>query len=295
MGGSMILVSAAGGNQGKRLLPKLASLGCTVRALRRSAHKDNELLALGAKEVIVGDASNRTFLQTAMKGVDTVYHVGPSAHPLEREMGFAMIDIAREMDVGHFIYSSVLHPTLSKLIQHRSKRDIEEYLIESGVNYTVLQPSDYMMPLLLKTAFDDGVFELSFNLKRRQAMIDLDDLAEVASKTIMERRKHFGATYELSSPGAHSADDIAQTIARVTGRTISTKLVSPDKFLQDFFTDKNIEAYKYQSAVFQAITQWYNQHDFPGNSNILEWLLERPPTTLEEFITREWNRYKLLN
>jgi uncharacterized protein YbjT (DUF2867 family) len=52
-----ILVTAAGGNQGKILIPKAAKAGFTVRAMRRSKDAD-ELLAIGASEVVIGDASN---------------------------------------------------------------------------------------------------------------------------------------------------------------------------------------------------------------------------------------------
>jgi NADPH:quinone reductase-like Zn-dependent oxidoreductase len=52
-----ILVTAAGGNQGKILVPKAAKAGFTVRAMRRSKCAD-ELLAIGASDVVIGDASN---------------------------------------------------------------------------------------------------------------------------------------------------------------------------------------------------------------------------------------------
>lgn len=42
------------------------------------------------------------------------------------------------------MYSSVLNPQLRKLMNHDCKRHVEEYLIESGLNFTVLQPSHFM-------------------------------------------------------------------------------------------------------------------------------------------------------
>jgi uncharacterized protein YbjT (DUF2867 family) len=293
----MILLTAAAGNQGKILLPKLVAAGHKVRAVRTTPGRDYELRELGAVEVLVGDAADRSFLRCALKDIDTVYHVGPSAHPLEQEMGFALVDLASEFGVLHLVYSSVLHPALSRLLQHKIKRNIEERIIESGINFTILQPSDYMMPMLVRPAFSKGVFELSFDLKRRQAMIDLEDLADVSTKVLSEGAHHWGATYELTAPGAYSAYDFASSIAKATGRPIDVRRINSREFLNDFFlTDTHGKnRYKHQYAVFEAISMWYSQHDFIGNSNVLEWLLGRPPTTLDDFIAREWDRFSAEN
>ena len=82
----MILVTAAYGNQGQRLIPLLARAGKKVRAMRASGDLE-ALRVLGAAEAIHGDASDPATLARAMEGVETVYHVGPSLHPREEEMG----------------------------------------------------------------------------------------------------------------------------------------------------------------------------------------------------------------
>ncbi len=270
----------------------LRKAGHEVRALRNAPGREEELLRLGATEVIVGDAADRSVLRRALDGIDTVYHIGPSAHPREREMGLAMVDVARETGVGHLIFNSVLHAIASKLIQHKTKRDVEEHLIESGVNFTILQPSDYMLLALLGTAFDSGVFKLSWDLNRLQAMIDLHDLAEVVVKMTNEREKHFGATYELTAPGAYSAHDIGAAIARVIGKPIAVEQVSTEGFRDSFYDDADSRnGARYQYGVFRAITAWYGQYDFVGNANVLTWLLGREPTSLESFIVREWKRH----
>jgi uncharacterized protein YbjT (DUF2867 family) len=289
----VILVTSAYGNQGRILIPKLHGAGQVIRALRMTPGRDHELGQLGADEVFAGDASDRSTLRLAVRGVSTIYHIGPSAHPSEREMGIAIIDAARDEGVSHFIFSSVLHPGVSKLIQHKIKRDIEEHLIESGLSFTILQPSDYMLPLLLKPAFMTGVFELSWDLNRRQAMIDLHDLAEVVVTVARERECHFGATYELTAPGAHSAHDIAAALSTTTGRSIHAAQVTPEAYLDAFYGAGRRNDFRHQYAVFRAISLWYSQYDFVGNSNVLTWLLGRAPTTLQEFVEREWNIHRV--
>lgn len=283
---------AAYGNQGRILIPKLRSAGFKVRAFRASSGRDDELLELGATEVISGDAADRSVLQKALAGVDTVYHVGPTVNPFERDMGFAMVDAVRSAGGIHLIYSSVLHAVLSKLVQHKIKRDVEEYLIEAGVNYTILQPSDYMRPGMLDSAFSTGTLNVPFYMTRRQAMIDLHDLADVVVKISRERDKHYFATYELTSADSPSGRDMAEAASKVAGRPMKIGNSTADEAFDRVFGLGRRDAFKHQYGVILSVDIWYKQFDFLGNSNMLEWLLGRPPTSFQEFAGNEWSKYK---
>jgi len=283
-----ILVMAAYGNQGRVLLPRFRDAGLEIRAIRRTPGGEKEVLALGADEVIIGDASDRSFLREAVAGVDVIYHIGPTAHPQEREIGFGMIDAAREAGIGHFIYSSVLHPIASKLIQHKTKRDVEEYLLEANIGFTILQPADYMIPALVRSAFENGLWEQIYDLDRGQAMVHLGDIADVAVKVALEREKHFGATYQLASPGNHSGHDIADAFMRATGHTIKPALVSPDEYFGRYYGVGGGDQFRHELAVIRAVGLWYSQYVFAGNPNVLTWLLGRPPISLDDFIRQEW-------
>jgi uncharacterized protein YbjT (DUF2867 family) len=285
----MILVTAAFGNQGRRLIPRLAAAGLQVRALRESPGGAAELLALGAAEVITGDAADPAVLRRAMQGVDSVYHVGPSAHPRERAMGLFAIEAARAAGVQHFVYSSVLHPILSQLLQHELKRDVEEQLVSSGLNFTILQPADYMQVLRYAQAFDSGEFTIAWNRDRRQSLVDLEDVAEVAVRVLHEGPVHFGASYALSAPGCFTAYEIGDIISSVCGRAITVNEVSPLARMTDHFKGRSMDADSdYRLRVFAALQAWYSEHDFVGNSNVLTMLLGRPPCTLEAFVRREF-------
>lgn len=289
----MILVTSAYGNQGRRLIPKLAKAGAKIRALRASSGGEAQLLALGATEAMTGDASDPIVLARAMKGVTSVYHIGPSAHPRERAMGFAAVDAAVAAGVKHFVFSSVLHPLLTGLIQHEIKRDIEEHLVQSPIAFTILQPADYMQILRCRGAFETGKFVLAWALDKRQSVVDLDDVADVTVKVLLEGEKHYGATYELSSPGCFTGYDIAAVIAGVTGRNIEAEETSPEARLRDHFKNNVAdEAAGHQLRVFQALRKWYSAHDFVGNPNVLRMLLGREPTTLKDYVTREFATFK---
>lgn len=284
----MILVTAAFGNQGQLLVPKLLQDGHSVRACVRSDASAKALHGLGVHDIVVGDISEPATLSRAVSGVDKIYHVGPTAHAREREMGFAIIDAARAEGVRHFVLSSVLHAITTDLIQHEIKRDIEEYLLSSGLEFTILQPSNYMLPLRLRPAFDRGVFELAWSLDRRQSMVDLGDVTDVVRIVLNDSEHHAGATYELVGPGRFTAHDLGAIIAHVLERPIRVSQISPDTFLEGWFGGADPAKFPHESKVLRAILTRYSSHDFIGNPNVLTWLLQRPPTTFDEFVRQQY-------
>jgi uncharacterized protein YbjT (DUF2867 family) len=292
-GDVLILVTSAFGNQGKKLIPKLAATGAKVRALRFSPGGEAELKALGATEVMIGDASDHLVLREALRNVSSVYHVGPSAHPRERQMGLAMIDEAVAAGIKHLVFSSVLHAILTDLIQHKLKRDIEEYLISAPINFTILQPSDYLQVQRIKGAFETQKLVMAWSLNSRQSVVDLEDVTEVAAKVLLEGETHYGATYELSAPGCFTAYEIGDIIERITGKPISVVETSPEARMRDQLSNRPLDDdISYQLSVFQALRKWYSGHDFVGNSMVLTMLLGRKPTSIEDYIAREYARFK---
>jgi uncharacterized protein YbjT (DUF2867 family) len=296
----MILVTAAGGHQGVRLIPALAEAGAEVRALRASEGGRDELLALGASEVVIGDMRDSSVLRAAMAGIDAVYHVCPGgAHLWEREMGFAAIDAAIATGVRHFVYSSVLHPIVTDLLQHETKRDVEERLVSSPINFTILQPADYMQFLVPPPTYETGELVMAWSIDTRQSAIDLDDLAIVAAKVLTEGERHYGATYELAAPGCFDGHELAATIARVTGLDITLRPISIEEFVAATAVDNlravnadpdNEHGIAFQMQVLRALGRWYERHDFVGNPNVLAMLLGRTPTTLEQFVAKDYAR-----
>jgi uncharacterized protein YbjT (DUF2867 family) len=283
----VILVTAANGNQGRLLVPKLLAAEQPVRACVRSQASAEHLRALGVQEVVVGDIADPAVLASAIRGVQKVYHVGPTAHPGERAMGLAVVDAARAEGVKHLVFSSVLHAITTDLVQHEIKRDIEERVLSSGLEFTILQPANYMLPLKLRPVFERGVFELSWSLDRRQSLVDLGDVTDVAGMALIESERHAGATYELVAPGRYTAHDLGDIISRVLGRPIEVREIDADTYLKAWIGDADPQQFTHQISVLRAITSRYSSHDFVGNPNVLTWLLGRPPTTFEAYVRNQ--------
>jgi uncharacterized protein YbjT (DUF2867 family) len=205
-------------------------------------------------------------------------------------MGFAAIDAARASGVKFFVFSSVLHAITTDLVQHQIKRDIEEYLLSSGLEFTILQPANYMLAHRLRPAFERGLFRLSWSLERYQSMVALDDVTDVVATVLADSERHAGATYELVAPGRYTAYDLAKIIAGVLGRDIAVEQISCDAFLKEFVGD--VEKFPYEARVMRAICARYSSHDFIGNSNVLTWLLRRSPTTYAQFVQTQYDAYR---
>lgn len=288
----MILVTAAHGNQGKLLIPKLLAAGYAVRACVQSQASAERLRALGVQELVVGDLSDAKVMAQAIEGVQKVYHVGPTLHPQERAMGLAIVDAARVAGVQHFVLSSVLHAITSALVQHEIKRDVEEHLLSSGLEFTILQPSNYMLPLKLKAVFERGVFELSWSLERRQSMVDLGDVTDVAVSVLGDSERHGGATYELVGPGRYTAHELGAIMARVMGKAVEVRQIDADTYLKAWVGDKDPAQCGHQVRVLRSISARYSSHDFLGNPNVLTWLLRRPPTSFESYFRHQYAAHK---
>jgi uncharacterized protein YbjT (DUF2867 family) len=202
-------------------------------------------------------------------------------------MGFAIVNAARAAGVQQFVFSSVLHAITTDLVQHEIKRDIEEHLLSSGLEFTILQPSNYMLPLKLRPVFERGVFELSWSLERRQSLVDLGDVTDVARIVLTDSARHAGATYELAGPGRYTAHELGEIISRVLGRRIEVREIDADTYLRAWTDDADPRQVTHQIRVLRAITARYSSHDFAGNPNVLTWLLQRSPTTFEDFVRQQ--------
>ena len=286
----MILVTAANGNQGRLLVPKLLAAGAAVRACVRTEASRAVLNAVGVADVVMGDMSDGDVLSRAMFGVEKVYYIGPTLHPEERRMGLAAVDAAQANGVRHFVFSSVLHAITTDLVQHEIKRDIEEHLLSSGLEFTILQPSNYMLPLRLRPVFERGLFRLSWSLDRRQSLVDLGDVTDVAATVLANSERHAGATYELVAPGRHTAHDLGRIMSEVVGRHVAVERISADEFLRERVGEPS--RFPYEAKTMRAITARYSNYDFIGNPNVLAWLLERPPTTYAQFVQAQFDIYQ---
>jgi uncharacterized protein YbjT (DUF2867 family) len=279
-----VLLTAANGRTGRMVLAALKDAGAEVKVFIRDAGQWPELQALGAKSYALGDMEDPDSIDGAVAGCERIVHIGPPMHPHEVEITSRFIDAARRHGLGRFIYYSVMHPLLRDIRHHRLKLDTEQVLVDSGLVFTIVQPSRYMQHLenIWKQLLETGVHGMPFSVSQQFSVVDLRDLAE-ATAMVTTSPGHEYACYELAGPELLSQTDMAATISKLLGREIRAEAVSLDTMAEKA---RAKGASDDRVAQMMAMNAHYDAHGFRGNPNVLSWLLGRPPATFEDYVGR---------
>jgi len=278
----VILVTLANGKQGRSIVPALLNRPDTI--VRAFVHSDSSEQKLKTDfksdnlETFVGDLMYPEDLAKAVQGVDSVFHIGPPMSIHEAHIGILVIQAAQNAGVKHFIYSSVLHPIRSKLLNHDVKRQVEEYLLESRLNWTILQPTHFLQNTKPVDISKSGKLPLPYNPENEMGFLDLRDMAEVVVKILENPEKHYRARYELCGENM-SYIRYAELIAEVTGNKVTVERIDNAAIAKKVANgDVDFE------DRFNRMFLYYDRWGLVGNSNILEWLLGKPIRTVEQYI-----------
>lgn len=277
----MILVTGAGGKTGKVLIKALSEVE-SVHALVYRSELAPVVTDLGAEQITVGDMRNKSVVQSAMQGARAVYHIPPNMDPDEMEIGRSVLEAAREADVQHFVYHSVLHPQTEKMSHHWAKLRVEELTFESGLPFTVLQPAPYMQNLLAgwKSVIEDGLLRVPYSVQSEFSFIDLEDLAE-AARIVLTEPGHVNAIYELAGTKPTSHVEVAEVFGQVLDQTVRAQ-----KEVISNWKSRAGGMSKYAGNNLVKMFEYYDRWGLKGNPNVLRWLLKREPTSLEAFAQR---------
>ncbi len=280
----MILITGAAGKTGRAVIQAVVARGETVRAL---VHRDEQIPAieaLGVEDFIVGDLIDRATIDRAVRDMRSIYHICPNMSPDEIMIGKFVIEAAQTEGIEHLVYHSVLHPQTEAMPHHWQKLRLEELLIESGLSFTILQPTAYMQNILAHrgSILEQGIYPVPYPVETQSCLVDLQDVAQVAAKVLTEAG-HIGATYELVGTKMMSQTEIAERLSKELGRRVEAQEISLDQ------RERNARGSgfgDYQVDTLIKMFEYYGQYGFTGNSNVLRWLLGREPTSFEKFVQR---------
>ena len=279
-----ILMVGASGKYAGYVLPALKERGATVRALVTSSEKRAGAITQGADEAVVGDLNDEQSLEIAAEGVDGVFHINPAFQPNEAELGVAMVHAAVAAGVTKFTFSSVIHPSISKMRNHSGKRPVEEALFESGLKFTVLQPTMFMQTIAngWTEVTERGTFSLPYPNSKRASYVDYRDVAEAAAIALTSDRLDYG-TFELCAPGMVDRPELTQIMSEVLGRTVKPLEITFDEWVKQ----AHIPEGSFRDGM-ERMYDDYAKYGFPGgNALVLRAVLNREPRTLREFLAEQ--------
>ena len=229
----ILVVTCPSGKQCSHLLPLIYDEGKFTLRLAAHSNASSEKLKkqYPEAEVVQSDITDLNSCLRLLEGATSVFHVGPSFHSREKEIGFNMVDAAvaesrRQGNVlKHFVFSEVLATQHRNLMQHDLKSYIEERLFLSPLNWTILKPTNFMdaYPVAMLAKQDKPVMEKLWNAEIPNSVIALRNLAEAAAKVLNEREVHHLAEYHLCSTMPLSDAYIIKAIGKRIGKTIEIK------------------------------------------------------------------------
>ena len=291
----LLLITCASGKQCSHLLPIISR---RFKRLRLQVNSQTSLdrlrLQYPSAEVIQADLGDPHAVSRLVSGVTALYLVGPSLHPRETDVCKTVIDSAtQEFENGeggfkHLVFSSVLNTQLSKLLNHDCKRYVEEYLMESGLPYTIMQPTHFMdtFPVAQLAEQENAVYHAAWDPSVKFCFIALRDLGRASATVLEQREKHFYAQYPLVSAGPHSYEEVVSIAGEEMGKQIQIQKLPYEEAigvrLRLLLGIENGDP-KVQE-ILERLVLYYERRGLMGNPNQLEWLLGKKPTTYAEWV-----------
>ncbi len=276
----MILVTGAAGKTGQAVLRALSDKGTATRAYIHRPQQEKIVRSAGANDIAIGDLADNDAMAQAMSEIEAIYFVCPNVHPHEFQIGEAWIKIAKAMGVPRFVYHSVLFPQIEAMPHHWQKLRVEETLIQSGLDFTVLQPASYMQNILpyWTEIVSKGQYRVPYSVESRFSPIELTDVADVAA-IVLRQNGHSGGIYQLTGPEVFNSAEMAARMGKRLGHLVKVQTQA----LQEWQASvKGLSEYA-RNSLGQMFA-YYDQHGFWSSSEILENLLGRQPISFTTFL-----------
>jgi uncharacterized protein YbjT (DUF2867 family) len=223
----MILITGATGNVGSEVVKILSRQKHRARAFVRRTSKARPI-ALPGIELVEGDFAQPDTIARSLEGVDRLFLLIPSSSQVEPQQRH-FVDAAKRSGVKHIIKLSQLGAdTRSTGRFQRYHGAVEDYIRESGLNYTFLRPNLFMQGLLNFRAViaAQGAFYVAAG-DARVSIVDVRDIAAIVALALTEPG-HEGKVYEITGPESLTHAEMADRLSTAIGKTVKYVNISPN-------------------------------------------------------------------
>jgi len=237
----MNLVVGATGLLGSEICQLLVTEGKLVRGLVRPTSdrtKVERLQGLGA-EIVRGDLKDRASLDAACQGIKAVISTasatlsrqeGDSIQSVDRDGQLALIDAAKAAGVDRFVLVSFPNMNAEFPLQ-TAKREVEQHLRESGMTYTILQPTFFMEVWLSPALGFDAVnatAQIYGSGQNKISWISYQDVARFAVASL-DNPTAKNAEIEMGGPEALSSLEVVKIFEELGGKVFTLQPVSEEQ------------------------------------------------------------------
>ena len=240
---STVLVAGATGFLGSEICRQLISKNKNVKGLVRATSDANKVAQLkeSGVEIAEGDLKDKSSLKNALQGVSAIISTvsstfsrqqGDSIQTVDDEGQNNLINAAVEAGISQFVYISFCAMKDEFPLQ-TAKRKVEKHLAESGLNYTILQPTFFMeawlspalgfdYPNAKATVYGEG--------KSRISWIAIKDVASFAVASL-DNPATKNKIIELGGPTALSPLEVVNIFEASHGKKFELQFV-PEEALR---------------------------------------------------------------
>jgi len=278
-----VLVTGATGTNGLEVVQQTLARGARVRAFVRDKTAAAAVLPPEV-ELFEGDFAQRTTARAAMRGIERVFLLA-AVHEHMEDFERAFIEEAREARVAHVVKFSAIgaHPG-SKTFFGRVHGRAEVALVDSGLPYTILQPTFFMQNSLgsADTIQRDGAI-CNATGTGAAGHVHARDIASVAAAALTEPiDRHGGEIYLVTGPERLTFADIAERFSRILGRSVRHVSVPDEAYKDAMMRQGGMPEWQAQAVLDLEVR--CRQGDFSAVTDTVERVGKRRPTTFEDFI-----------
>jgi NAD(P)H dehydrogenase (quinone) len=228
-----ILVTGATGHLGNAVVETLVKK-MPAQQIVVIVRKEDKQLAMQAKglQAFLGNYDDTNSLENAMEGVETVLLISSTDEGNRMQQHKNVVDAAKKMGVKNIAYTSRSlrdSATLSNqlMIEHFGT---EDYIKESGLNYTIFRNALYMdvLPLFVgKQVFETGIFQPAGDGKVAFAL--RSEMGEAMANVLMNEKSE-NKIYYFTGSEAYSFYDVAEALTELSGKEVKYKSIEASAF-----------------------------------------------------------------
>ena len=286
----MILVVGATGLLGSEICRRLRGAGHPVRALMRANSSRDRISAVqsAGAATTIGDLKNPASLSLACEGVSAVVTTasstfsrqeGDSIETVDRQGHLHLIEAAKRAGVRQFVYVSIPPGVRDECPLFQAKREVEDALVQSGMDYTILL-ANYFMEVWLSPAlgFDyaNGRATVYGSGEQPIAWVSYRDVAGFAVDTLGNGAAR-NRMLLVGGPENLTPLRVVRIFEEVTGRSFTVEHV-PRGALEKQYA----EATDPMSRTFAALMLGY-AHGCPMDMRETLDSMPRPLTTIRDY------------
>lgn len=287
----MILVTGATGNFGSKVVEHLIKKGVNPSEISVLVRNSDKAVALKEKgvQIKVGDYMDSVAMEKAFLGVDKLLLVSSNSRQSFSNRSLHhknAIKAAKKSNVKHIIYTSFVrkagYQESSIADFQESHIESENYLKESGIDYTILQNGIYA-EMILAFVGSDVVENGTINFPAedgKASWVLREELAEAAALVLITS-DHENKTYTLTNVESIGFKKIATMLSEVLGKNI--------EYLTPHIYDYKaiMENANVPNAYIDMFIMWSTalvQKTMDLEDKTLSTFLNREPTSVREFI-----------